>query len=454
MRSQGRTLNVAPFCVLVFFFSFLVPGSLCAESVRPLTPDSIEWGVVSVDLGEHFTDDELTAWRSRSLPRRGLSLLGIVVGLAFYLVFLVGPLGRSLMRRSTALARSLGQRRPFKYRPLRSVSAALIRVFGEDWTASLIFTLAYLGIGFVVALPLWILGEILDQRAGLSQYTAADWVIDLARGELLGALGVVCMVLGLFGLVRRLPRSWWLVVGVPAGALLVVQGLLSPAQVRMAHRVEPLTDGPLRQKLEALVRGSGLELSSIRVVEASRVTSTLDARLMGVGPTRELLLFDTLVEALDHEAIEAAVAHELGHERRQRPLMRYGASALGVLLLLFILSRALLLAPAQLGLSGPGDVRALPLVMLIASLFFLAARPARLAYSRYEERLADRAALTMTGDPEAFIRLQVSLVRTNQTNCSPTPLEVFWFASHPSVTERIGTALWYQSWLGSERSQK
>jgi STE24 endopeptidase len=412
-------------------------------------PPADAWRVAAWDPAEllGLTTAELALFHERSAQRRTTSVVGTLAGLAFYVAFLVGPLSPRLARSAAWAAAALGRAAPFRWRWLRRIGRGLARAFGPDWASSLLFTYGYLGAGVLVGLPFWITAEALDRQAGLSRYTTTAWVVDLVRGEALAWAGASLLVFGLFGLVRRAPRRWWLLVGAPAALLLVAQGLLSPSQVRLVHRVAPLEHGPLRDDLARLARSQGFELSSIRVVEASRVTARLDARLLGIGPTRELLLFDTLIESDDRDLVVAAVAHELAHASRSYTAARYSAAALALLALLWMLSRVLLHGAPRLGLAGPGDVRALPLVMLAASLLFLAARPARLALARHEERLADRAALTMTTDPEAFVRLHLALARTNQVDLDPSPLAVVWFASHPTTRERVGTALWYREWL-------
>jgi STE24 endopeptidase len=435
-------------CCAVALWSGLGARAETGPGAAAIPPDGA-WRVAAWDPAGRLgvPQARLDLFHRRSAERRAMSLAGTLAGLAFYVAFLVGPLSPWLSRRAAGAAAALARRAPLRWRPLARVGEALARAFGPDWASSLLFTYAYLGLGVLVGLPFWVVAEVLDRRAGLSRYTAGEWVVDLARGELLAWAGVSLLVFGLFGLVRRAPRHWWLLVGVPAALLLVAQGLLAPSAVRLAHKVEPLADGELRDGLARLALAEGFELSSIRVVEASRVTARLDARLVGFGPTRELLLFDTLLETRDRGAIEAAVAHELAHERRAYVAPRYGAAALAFLLFLWLLSRVLIHGAPRLRLPGPGDVRALPLVMLAASLLFLAARPGRLALSRHEERLADRAALTMTGDPDAFVRLHLALARANQIDLDPSPLAVLWFASHPTVRERVGTALWYGAWL-------
>jgi STE24 endopeptidase len=220
----------------------------------------------------------------------------------------------------------------------------------------------------------------------------------------------------------------------------------APFEARLFRRVAELEDGALRSRLERLADRQGTPLRAIRVVEVGRSTRSMGAYVAGEGPSRELVLTDTLLEAVGPDEVEIAVAHELYHEARRKPAWGHVLSGLALVALLAFIAAVLRLAARPLGLSGPGDIRGLPLVVLVASLVFLAARPVELARSRAEEARADRAALVATSDPEAWIRLQVALTRASRTEVRP-PGWARWLQSHPSPSERIGTALWYRSWL-------
>lgn len=435
--------------VVAAAFGLAAPCLAQTAADSALVPEIEAWRSLDWNPDTHFSTTEQRRWSERADGRRLLSLVGTIAGFVFYGIFLFGPLPKRLLKGCEAAAARLSATPPFASRPAASIAHGVARFFGDDWAAALLYTLCYLVAGFCVGLPFWIAGEAMDRSAGLSNYSTSAWLWDLLKGELILWGATFCLVVGIFGLIRRLPRSWWLVIGIPSALLLILQGLLAPEHLRLYHDVEPLEDDALRQRIELLAGREGFELEAVRVVDASRVTCRVGAMIHGVGPSRELLLYDTLLEGLDDDAVLAAVAHELGHERRRNTSARYGLAALGLLALLGIVALALRLFAHRLGFHGPGDVRTLALVMLVTSTLLLIARPARLAYSRYEERLADRAGLTMTGDPEAFIRLQLELARQNQADLEPTPLEVFWFASHPPLPSRVGEALWYARWLES-----
>lgn len=409
-------------------------------------PDPAQWAQSDFEPGEYFDLAEVASWKEFRNRQRVVSWVGLGATLAFYLAFIFGPVGDLVQRGARRLAGWLS--RPL--RPLAPLGRVAARMFGEDWASSLLFAYGYLTVGVLVQLPLSIWSELQSQQVGLSNYSTGAWIWDLAKSLSIMAFIFSCLVFGLFGLIRRLERKWWLVLGLPAAGFMLAYGVVAPYRARVFHDFEPLDAPALQLRLEKLATREGLELTAIKVVNASRVTTALNAYVTGVGPSRELVLYDTLLDAMTDEEIEVAFAHELGHHRREDVLVRYSLSGLGLLALMFVLSRVLIWGSKRRGHDGPGDVRNLPLMMASVWLIFLVLRPINLAYSRYEERLADRVSFELVRNPDAFISQQVKLARVNKADVRPSAAVVFWYASHPSVYERIATARWYRDWLDGQ----
>ncbi len=406
-----------------------------------------EWSHVQVDPTDYFEPEEIHEWGSYARSRRAISLAAIFLSIFLYSIFVFTQAGKAVHSFASNITCGLGNLALLQTRPAERISAALSRLFGSDWAPALVFTWLFLFIVTVCILPLQLAAEYLAQSAGISVYTTAAWIWDFAKRLLLNTASYTCIVLGLFGLVRRMPRRWWLALGLPAALCLVAWGAVSPYQARIFYEFSPLADDALHSRFEALAQRQGLTLADVQVIDASRHTRGINAYFTGLGPSRELVLYDTLIEALKPEEMEAALAHELGHVERENPILRYLLSALVLVGLLWMLSRVLLAAAPRLGLDGPGDPRALPLLLLVVTLCFLAARPAERAWLRHEERLADRTGLALTGDPDAFVRMLTAVGRHNRADVDPPSWAVFWFATHPPLVERIGMALWYAQWL-------
>jgi STE24 endopeptidase len=119
----------------------------------------------------------------------------------------------------------------------------------------------------------------------------------------------------------------------------------------------------------------------------------------------------------------------------------------GLVGLLGVLALTLSRGSRLLGLAGPGAIRTLPLLGLTVAVVLNLTLPLQNYRSRQQELRADRFALTLTGDPEAYISLQVKVARRNKDDLRPSRWVKLWLFSHPPVAERIGLALWYRRWL-------
>jgi STE24 endopeptidase len=425
---------------------------LSPAAVASRTPAAEQWQMDEVPLERYFSDEELGRWKEHRGRHRLVNLVALGLDLLTYLL-LLSALGRRLEAGTGRLAARLAKTRAARRSLSRRIGNLLSRAFGEDWAAAMLFAYAYFAIGVLVELPTSLWHEQISQQAGLSAYTAGSWSVDLLKGLLLGCLFFTLLVFGLYGLIRRFPRAWWALLAIPVVLAYFGYALLSPYQTRVFHEVRTLEQHPyaeraeLTKRLRQLSRSQGITLGQIKVVRASRVSRSFNAYLAGVGPTRELVLYDTLLEAATVDEIAAIVAHELGHLADESPLRTHALPALGLVGLLGVLALVLRHGSRLLGLAGPGAIRTLPLLGLTVALVLNLTLPLQNHRSRQRELRADRFALTLTGDPEAYISLQVKVARRNKADLRPSRWAELWLFSHPPVAERIGLALWYQRWL-------
>jgi len=209
--------------------------------------------------------------------------------------------------------------------------------------------------------------------------------------------------------------------------------------VPLFYRLTPLPDGPLRTRLLALAGRVGVPVTGVFVVDQSRKSRTANAAVTGLGRTRRILLFDTLLQDFTLEEVEAVLAHELAHQLHgdiRRGLLVQGALTL---VTFRIADAALRLGAGWLGLGGPADLAGLPLFGLVLVVVSLAALPLANGWSRHVEWRADRFALR-TADPHAFIASMERLAALNLAEREPHPLEEFFLYSHPSIGRRIAHA--------------
>ena len=326
---------------------------------------------------------------------------------------------------------------------LTPLGARLIGAVPGHWSVKAAFGgLAVSLVPTVLTLPLNAWRETVLRRFGLSTQTWGSWTLDQLKAALVGAVLLVVVAVGLVGLARLAPRTWW-AWGAAGGALLVVlASFVFPLVVEpLFNTFEPLPASPLRDRIVAVAERDGLPVDEILVADASRRTTALNAYVSGFGSTRRVVLYDTLVEQATPEEVELVVAHELGHVKNDDVVVQTltGALAAAVAVCgLFLLLTSRYATSA--GSDGPGDPRSLALVLFaIAAVSFLTS-PVQCLVSRRVEARADVHSLEITGNHAAFVASERRLAVTNLADLDPHPVLYAFFYTHPTTLERIGIA--------------
>jgi STE24 endopeptidase len=301
---------------------------------------------------------------------------------------------------------------------------------GPWWARTLLFTLLVLAVLEVVRLPLTFWRSFLrEHRWGFSTQRVGGWALDQVKGLAVGAVLTGAAMVALLGAIRLFP-SWWPLVAVLGGALLVLllvfvaPFLLEP----IFNRFRSLGDAELSGALLTLAQRAGVPVRDVLVADASRRTRKHNAYVSGIGRTRRVVLFDTLLRDAARSELEVVVAHELGH-RRHRDVVK------GTLLAMVNAAVAVLVA-------WPLDPtpRRIPLLLLVWGLLEVAALPFTAAFSRRLERRADRFALELTQDAGAFEAAFRRLARANLSDLDPPRLVYAFVFTHPTPAERIADA--------------
>ena len=195
------------------------------------------------------------------------------------------------------------------------------------------------------------------------------------------------------------------------------------------NHFQPLADEQLAQQLRLLANQAGVPIRNVLVADASRRTVKANAYVSGLGPTRRVVVWDTLLRTAGEREVKLVVAHELGH-RRERHIVKGTALAIAAAVV------AVLLIRLALGTPEPGDY---PIAALILIGLELAALPFAAALSRRWERTADRYSLQLTGDRDAFIQTHLTLARTNLADLDPPRLAYLTLFTHPTPPERLAS---------------
>jgi STE24 endopeptidase len=275
-------------------------------------------------------------------------------------------------------------------------------------------------------------GYVHERRWGLSTQGAGGWAVDRAKATAVGLVLTTAAVLAIVGLARALPDAWPLAAAAVCAALVLMVALVAPVVLEpLFNRFRPLEEAALRGRLLGLAEQAGAPVRDVLVADASRRTRKLNAYVSGIGASRRVVVFDTLLERAGEEEIAVVVAHELGH-RRDRHVMKL--TALGMAGAVAVVA----VVWAALG-DGAGDPRNVPVLLLLAAALEVAGLPLLAYVSRRFERAADRIALELTGDPDAFESVFRRLTAENVADLDP-PLAIRLISTHPPIPERIATA--------------
>ncbi|NQW19963.1 MAG: M48 family metallopeptidase [Chloroflexi bacterium] len=333
---------------------------------------------------------------------------------------------------------------------LLSGGSEAIRNLAENWTSIsaliVVFYLLVTGLSLqLIEFPFEVYsGFIVEKRFGLSKVSLGSWIYDWIKGTLLQSVLLVVLISGMYWLLRSLPDMWWLWAAVAATILVVILMALVPVLLLpLFYKFEPIPEGELKDRLFALAEQIGTHVQGIYVWHLGDKTSKANAAVTGWGPTRRIIISDTLIESNTPEEIEVVMAHELGHHVRWDVWKMLAVSSVLIFVSFFVIDLALAAWIDSLGLRAIDDIAGLPLVLIVGAGVSLIALPISNWLSRRAETAADLYALTLTGMRDEFISAMNKLGDQNLSQKKPNSVVEFIFHSHPSIQHRIENA---KSW--------
>jgi STE24 endopeptidase len=280
----------------------------------------------------------------------------------------------------------------------------------------------------------------IEARFGFNRATPALFAADHLKGLVIAALllgPLVALLLWLFG---RAGNQWWFWAWSAWAAFSLLLSWAWPRLIApLFNRFRELPDGALRTGVISLARRCGFEPTGVFVMDGSRRSAHGNAYFTGIGRTKRIVFFDTLLEALEPGEVEAVLAHELGHFRLRHVAWRIGwslvASFAGFALLAWLAGQPWF-QPA-LGVASGGAHTLFLLFALATPVFLLPAAPLGAWLSRRHEYAADKFA-ARHADAAALADALVKLYRDNATTLTPDPVYTAFHASHPPAIDRIG----------------
>ncbi len=303
-----------------------------------------------------------------------------------------------------------------------------------------LFLLATALVGAIVDLPFSLYGTFrIEQRFGFNRTTPKRFLLDRLKSAAISLVIGVPLLAALLFAMHAFSGLWWLWAWLALVALMMIAPTIFVRLIAPRFNTfEPLPEGTLRRRIEAVMARSGFRASGLFTMDASKRSAHGNAYFIGFGRTKRIVLFDTLVGASTPEEIEAVVAHELGHFKHRHVLyglMRGAVMLFVVLAAIGWLAKQPWLLPS-FGVRDQDDALALYVCLLLASLAGPLSAPLGNWISRRNEYQADDFARRAVGaDP--MVGALTRLARDNASTLTPDPLYALVHHSHPSVPLRV-----------------
>ena len=323
------------------------------------------------------------------------------------------------------------------------VGEHLRREFGGETWSKLLAVAAMIAVTLELAtLPIdfWS-SYLVEHQHGLSTQTLFGWIVRRIKGYVVGGVLGIALICGLYALLWQTGGWWWLWATAGWLAVTLVLGRLLPIVILpLYYRFNRLDDETLLTRLRALCEGTGLNVEGVYKLHMSDETRKANAALAGLGKTRRVLLGDTLLDTFTPDEIEVVFAHEVGHHVHRHLVKMIVYRVAAALAGFWLVDQILRAAAPSLGYQGLTDPAALPLVLLVITVFGLILSPLGNALSRYFEVQCDTYALQRTRRPDAFRSAFAKLARMNKSDPDPHPAVVWLFYDHPPIRERLALA--------------
>lgn len=327
---------------------------------------------------------------------------------------------------------------------------------------TLIYWAEYLVLTTILVFPMTVYeGYSREHKYGLATQTFGPWFNDQFKGLLVGlVLGGIIIVI-LFGIVRRLPRTWWIWGAIVSVAFNAFVGLIAPVYIfPIFNKITPLNDPKVTQPILSMARANGIVARDVYQIDASRQTTRMSANVSGMGHTMRITLNDNLLRRGSPEEIQSIMGHEMGHYVLGH--VYSGAIYFGIVIVVgftFLrwgLDWSLKRWGEKWQIRGIGDTAVLPLVVLLASIYFFVLTPVLNTIVRTQEHQADMFGINASRQPDGFAQAAIHLGEYRKM--SPGPVEEWVFFDHPSGHRRIHDAMQWKAenlkLTGGQQSQE
>jgi STE24 endopeptidase len=308
------------------------------------------------------------------------------------------------------------------------------------WQALIFFSVLSL-IGGLAGLPFDLYHTfVLEKKYGFSTITWKLWLTDLIKSVMISAVLMGLMLSAFMTFILYLPKSWWFWAWIFFTAFEILLLWLYPVVIApLFNKYEPIKDDVLKEKITSLMAKVGLKAKGIYQVDEGKRSKHTNAYFSGIGKTKRIVLYDTLLASHSQEEILAVLAHEIGHWKKKHILKQLifmiAASFAGFYLVYLAVNWPPLYG--AFGLKYAPVYAGLLLVSIYLSCIGFFFSPMGAIISRRYEREADKMATELVGASEPMINALKRLAKDNLSNLHPHPMYVWFYYSHPPLIERI-----------------
>jgi STE24 endopeptidase len=294
----------------------------------------------------------------------------------------------------------------------------------------------------VIGIGLEYYGYRLERNYHLSNQKLPGWLWDQVKGFLVSVILAAIVAVVLYSILREFTQHWWILSWIVFLGLFILMAQIAPVVLfPIFYKFEPLQNEDLKSRLVRLSERAGTRVRGVYKWKLSEKSNKANAALTGLGATRRIILADTLLDNYSPEEIEAVLAHELGHHVHRHILKSIGVQAVVTLVGFWAANFMLHIAVDRWHMfESMADFANMPLLVLVATVLSLLLMPALNAYSRFNERQADRYAFRSISTVTPFISSMNKLASQNLAERTPSRLVEWLFHSHPAISRRVQAA--------------
>ncbi len=300
---------------------------------------------------------------------------------------------------------------------------------------AVLFLFGFIVVNYIIALPFELYQKFkIDEDFGFNKMTAKMYVLDTVKSLALfviigGAIfALLAWIIGSF-------ESWWLWGFVSIFTVAVLANVLMPTFMALFNKFTPIEEGELKTEISAMMDKVGLRNDGIFVMDASKRDGKLNAFFGGLGKSKRVVLFDTLIEKLNTKELLAVIGHELGHFTHGDIWKNIGLIGLLLFIAFYLFGHLPDALFTQMGVVPEAGVQIAMLMLLLPLLSFVFT-PFMSAVSRHNEYAADEFGSAM-GGKENLVSALMKLVTENKSFPKSHPLVIFFYYTHPPVLERL-----------------